>query len=111
MQKAADDMRYSIPCVDKRDRMPTDEDADKMMCYIQLSLLGCAGYVHVGNTLTEPMTGHELFGDGGENTWYTPMFYAEVWGIRRQAAIMRHAMGMNERVEGKTPEEQLMMEI
>lgn len=39
MQKAADDMRYSIPCVDKRDRMPTDEDADKNRCILAWHVL------------------------------------------------------------------------
>ena len=60
-----------------------------LMCYIQLSLLGCAGYVRVGNTLTDPGTGDALFGDQSENTWYTPMFYAQTWNMRRMAVIMQ----------------------
>lgn len=38
------------------------------MCYLQLSLLGCPGYVIVGNTLSdsEPQE---------DNTWYTPFWY------------------------------------
>lgn len=55
-----------------------------LMCYIQLSLLGCTGYVHIGNTLTHPMTGHVLFGDDGDATWYTPMFFADSWCMRRE---------------------------
>lgn len=31
------------------------------MAYIQLSLLGCPGYIIVGNSLTNPPTGHVLF--------------------------------------------------
>jgi len=54
-----------------------------LMCYIQLSLLGCAGYVHIGNTLTDPMTGPVLYGDGKDATWYTPMFFAERWSTLR----------------------------
>lgn len=54
-----------------------------LMCYIQLSLLGCAGYVHIGNTLTDPMTGHVLFGDGKDTTWYTPMYFSDIWATRR----------------------------
>lgn len=80
------------------------EETTALMCYIQLSLLGCAGYVHIGDTLTEPMTGHVMFGDGGENTWYTPMYFSEVWEMRRQAAILRHAMGLPERAEGEAPD-------
>lgn len=54
-----------------------------LMCYIQLSLLGCAGYVHIGNTLTEPLTGHVLFGKRSPNTWFTPMYFSDSWCIRR----------------------------
>lgn len=53
-----------------------------LMCYIQLSLIGCAGYVHIANTLTEPLTGDVLIPNGNINTWYTPMFFASVWGGR-----------------------------
>lgn len=59
-----------------------------LMCYIQLSLLGCAGYVRIGDTLTHPATGDALFGDIGEDTWYTPMFYHENWHMRRTIKIL-----------------------
>lgn len=50
-----------------------------LMCYIQLSLLGVAGYVKVGNSLTEPMTDN----DNKENYWFTPMYFSNVWVLRR----------------------------
>lgn len=50
-----------------------------MMAYIQLSLLGVAGYFKIGNSLTEPMTS----GDGLENYWFTPMYFSNVWHYRR----------------------------
>lgn len=50
-----------------------------LMCYIQLSLLGVAGYVKVGNSLTEPMTDN----DNKDNYWYTPMYFSPVWTMRR----------------------------
>ena len=46
------------------------------MCYIQLSLIGCAATVSVGNTLTEPVV-TDL-----ERLWFTPMYYSEVWQTR-----------------------------
>lgn len=49
------------------------------MCYIQLSLLGCAGYVKIGNTLTDPM--HD--GDDPTAYWYTPGYFSSVWQLRR----------------------------
>lgn len=52
-----------------------------MMCYIQLSLLGGAGYVIVGDSLCNPLTGNVLFAPDG--AWCTPMFYHSVWKIRR----------------------------
>lgn len=33
-----------------------------LMCYIQLSFLGCAGYVVIGNTITEPSTAYDRRG-------------------------------------------------
>ena len=50
-----------------------------MMCYIQLSLLGVAGYIKVGNSLTEPMTTD----DTTKNYWFTPMYLSTVLRTRR----------------------------
>lgn len=50
-----------------------------MMCYIQLSLLGCPGYVIVGNTLTTPPTESLQ----NQDVWYTPMYYRDIWHWRR----------------------------
>lgn len=60
----------------------TGQDIDPlvtMMCYIQLSLLGVAGYFKVGNALTDPMTD----GDSLDNYWFTPMYFFPVWTFRR----------------------------
>ena len=54
------------------------EELVALMCYIQISLLGVAGYVKVGNALTEPMT----YGDSMENYWFTPMYFSDVWHTR-----------------------------
>ena len=67
----------------------TAQDVDRvtgMMCYIQLSLLGCPGYVVIANSLTDPMTGNSaLFPveKEGQEFWYTPMWYSDVWNMRR----------------------------
>ena len=50
-----------------------------LMCYIQISLLGVAGYVKVGNALTDPI----VKDDFTENYWFTPMYFSKVWGMRR----------------------------
>ena len=60
-----------------------------LMCYIQLSLLGCAGYVVIGDTLTEPQTGNVLFGEDSSRCWFTPMYFHEVWSTRRAIAQMK----------------------
>ena len=49
-----------------------------MMCYIQLSLLGCPGHVVVADTLAHPGTSLDergLMPRPGENVWKTPMFF------------------------------------
>lgn len=55
------------------------EELVALMCYIQISLLGVAGYIKVGNALTEPMTSD----DSMENYWFTPMYFSDVWQTRR----------------------------
>ena len=60
----------------------TAQDIDyttALMCYIQLSLLGMAGYVKIGNSLTEPMSTN----DATDNYWFTPMYFSDVWVFRR----------------------------
>lgn len=60
----------------------TGQDIDPlvtMMCYIQLSLLGVAGYFKVGNAFTEPMAD----GDSLDDYWFTPMYFFPIWTFRR----------------------------
>lgn len=69
------------------------QDIDRvaaMMAYIQLSLLGCPGYIVVGDTLANPMIGHALFPqeNEGQEVWYTPFFMTDVWEGRRLAYRM-----------------------
>ena len=61
------------------------------MCYIQLSLLGCPGYVVIANTLTNPSTSIDsrgLIPVPGEHVWYTPFYFRDVWHYRRLAFQM-----------------------
>ncbi len=56
------------------------------MCYIQLSFLGCSGYVVVGDSLRNPATSYDrrgLLPRGGENVWYTPLYFMEIWHWRK----------------------------
>lgn len=74
------------------------QDIDRvagMMCYIQLSLLGCPGYICIANTLTNPLTGPVLFPQEGEEQelWYTPMFLSDVWTYRRLFASLSSSGG------------------
>ncbi len=84
----------------EKDRMPqrdlllVGQDLDRtvaLMCYIQLSLLGYAGYVAVGNSLTNPVGGTDLcpqIGEGGE-LWFTPGWFTPVWDQRRQLEFIK----------------------
>lgn len=59
-----------------------------LMCYIQLSLLGCPGYVTIADTLTAPTTSiddHGLIPVPNINIWYTPFYFRDVWHWRRMA--------------------------
>ena len=57
-----------------------------MMCYIQLSLMGCPGYVVIDDSISHPITGidpHGLIPRDGPKVWYTPMYFRDVWHWRR----------------------------
>jgi len=80
------------------------------MCYIQLALLGCPGYVIIGNSLTQPGTGHVLFPSTGKivpdapdaDIWYLPFFFTEVWHWRRafvKMDILCNPTGISETAE------------
>lgn len=47
------------------------------MSYIQFSLHGIAGYVSLGNTLTE-LAVKDL-----HRIWFTPMYFSDIWTMRR----------------------------
>ena len=71
----------------------TGNDIDPVvakMCYIQLSLLGCPGYIAVANTLTDPVVGDVLMPIEKETQdfWYTPMFCSDIWVMRRKCKVM-----------------------
>lgn len=64
------------------------QDIDRtaaLMCYVQLSLLGCAGYVVVADTLCHPVTGPILWPNITEcqDIWFMPLnFVNPLWVIR-----------------------------
>ncbi|WP_347563640.1 N-6 DNA methylase [Pseudoflavonifractor sp. 524-17] len=66
-----------------------------LMCYIQLSLLGVAAYIKVGNSLTEPMA----TSDSLENYWFTPMYFSDVWVMRRAIHQMDRLLQKGEEPE------------
>lgn len=61
-----------------------------LMCYIQLSLLGCSGYVVIDNSISNPTTAYDkrgLFPAGDQSRiWYTPLFSSGLWHNRKLIA-------------------------
>lgn len=49
-----------------------------LMCYIQITLLGVAGFVKVGDSLANPIDKNDTY----ENYWFTPMYFNELWQVR-----------------------------
>lgn len=72
------------------------QDIDRiaaLMCFIQLSLLGCPGYVVVGDTFLHPTVGpSELLPikQDGQEIWYTPMMYTDIWQCRLAIEKVKH---------------------
>lgn len=83
------------------------QDIDRivaMMAYIQISLLGCPGYIAVGNSLTNPIIGSPLepAEKEGQEFWYTPFYFSEVWHYRRLFANMDRIFRSAEKEQNKT---------
>lgn len=74
-----------------------------MMCYIQLSLLGCAGYIVIADTLTNPICGDVLnpIEKEGQQFWYMPMFQMEQWHMKRWLHKIKK---IGKRIEKTIPE-------
>lgn len=80
----------------------TAQDIDEtvaLMCYIQLSLLGVAAYIKIGNTITDPMNSADTM----ENYWFTPMYFSEVWAMRRLVHRMDELIQSNAPKAEKKP--------
>lgn len=59
----------------QKDVLFVGQDIDPVvakMCYIQISLLGCSGYIVIGNSLTEPIVTND------NDIWYTPFWFMGV---------------------------------
>lgn len=73
----------------QRDVLFVGQDVDRtaaMMCFVQLSLLGCPGYVVVGDSLLNPTVGPSILlpvPQEGQEIWYTPMLFTDTWQLRR----------------------------
>ena len=68
------------------------QDVDEivgLMCYIQISLLGLAGFIKIGNSISDPMSTD----DSSENYWYTPMYFSDVWSTRRMLRQINKLFG------------------
>jgi len=82
-----------------------------MMCYIQLSLLGCAGYVIVGNSLLPPDPEEK------QNIWYTPLYFLKTWHWRRtfkalsQVTEKAEAQKQADKPEQKEPEKKYPFKV
>ena len=72
------------------------QDIDRtaaLMCFVQLSLLGCAGYVVVGDSILSPTVGPSVLlpvKQDGQEIWYTPMMYTEIWQYRLALEKIKH---------------------
>lgn len=83
----------------QRDVIFVGQDIDRvvgLMCYIQLSLLGCPGYIAIANTITNPICGsviapHEK---KDQEFWYTPFYFRTEWTGRR----LMEMLGLNHQV-------------
>lgn len=84
---------FAQECLQQKVNYQTDvlfvgQDVDRtavMMSFVQLSLLGCPGYVVVGDSLLNPTVGPSVLlpvPQEGQEIWYTPLFFSDTWQLR-----------------------------
>ncbi len=68
------------------------------MCYIQISLLGCPGYVVIGNSLTEPIIGTDTnpIVTNDNDIWFTPLWFIGLWQFRLSKKMNESVSESNE---------------
>ena len=76
-----------------------------LMCYIQMSLLGCAGVVICGNSLTQPPIENQTFLELNSNAWFTPMYQSNLWKSRREAKLLTEMIEFAGRANSKDTED------
>lgn len=84
------------------------------MCYLQLSLMGCAGYVIIDDSIKNPSVSYDKRGllpsNNPSTIWYTPFYFRDIWHWRKVAAqmdlILRHTKPETKAVEEPKKEEQ-----
>lgn len=73
------------------------QDIDRivgMMAYIQISLLGCPGYIVIADSLRYPLCGSALMPQEKteQEFWYTPFYFSEIWNTRRSLEFLKMLM-------------------
>jgi len=89
------------------------QDLDRtagMMCYIQLSLLGCAGYVVIADTICNPVTGPMLWPNikVNQEIWFMPMNFLDLsWLLRlNQTWRGKESVETNKSIEEEKTEQE-----
>ena len=69
------------------------------MCFVQLSLLGCPGYIVVRDSLLHPTVGPSVLlpaPQEGQEIWFTPIFFSDIWQLRVAAERIK-ILGVQEK--------------
>lgn len=59
-----------------------------LMCYIQMSLIGAAAVIKIGDTLLNPAIENQTVLELDDSVWFTPMYQNDLWHIRREARLL-----------------------
>jgi type I restriction-modification system DNA methylase subunit len=82
----------------QRDVLFVGQDVDSTvarMAFVQMSLLGLPGYVVIGNSLSNPITGDALSPNvGNHDVWFMPMYFRKEWEWRRVWKQVGRFMGL-----------------
>lgn len=74
-----------------------------LMCYIQLSLLGIAAIVKVGDSIMHPFNYDVLAAPPDADIYFTPMYFSDVWNGRKMAHFLDKQLNNSDGVIKQNP--------
>ena len=100
----------------QKDVLFVGQDIDRVvgqMCYVQLSLLGCPGYIAIADTIANPVCGPAVapYEKESQEFWYTPFYFRNAWIGRRIKEVLRIDNMVNKKPKQSAGDDDMYLDV